>query len=502
MRAMSVSGGVDGRVRSVLNSQLVRRGLSTSGTKSDLRSRIDAATSAEDGLGSTASVGLASAMSDLKLLNKRETTTLTTLLKQEENFRSKVPVLIRKRTKKQKLYTSLGGQLFRSLHGSYRGSCTGAPVEYDSDRHRLTVTAEVLGKRRTLVYKNVDIVETNGDFEMTWMVGAETLINVETVNVSGSVVSDIRSFFFVYAGSHYRDDAPGLRKDVFSVIRGFGRSSETQMSVGDIGMFLVFCVHCYLWRSGEVSSYGDARGSSITLTDAWSSLQDAGLNSSKLFLLTRLARHAHGYYTRYGFVAPRKSRSPSGFNLSTSSREVKLHRNFCVDDIFAFFASNSGSLKSINSFHDLTVASHSFASDRLNDYIQYGRNMNSGEWTPFLLSARSGDLLTCKRSVKLGADLESHVNTGGTALMFSSTYGHVKIVEFLLSSGCNVDATNNRGRTALHFSARKGNEECAKVLVDFGASLTALTDEGKTAFEIATDRGHDFPFLEPPQNEL
>jgi len=508
---MSQSSGVRRqRNGAELKSQLLQRGLLTSGKVDDLRLRINAALSTEDGRASSESAKLALSMSNLTLLNKGETKTLKTLLKQNASFRSKMPGLLAKRTKKQTLFNSLSGKLFRSLHGSYTRSCSGSPVEYDSDESCLTVTTQVLGKRRTIVYENVDLSETLGDFEMTWTLGDKDLIKMDTnVTPSGFVLSKIASFFYIDNGNYYRGDESGLRDDVFSLVHGFGRQEMSKMSVGDIGMFLVFCVHCYCWRSEEIGDYASTHGSSITLLDAWSSLRlgESHVDSSALFSSTRLARHAHGFYARYGFVASQKPKglSLSGFDLSDSSRNVNLHKNFCVDDIFAFFGSSSGSLKAINSFHDLTTQRgrgfYNLAADTLYDYLKYDRDINSGLWTPLMVSAKTDDLETCKRSVDLGADIEQRGDRSMTALMLASGLGHVNIVEYLITKKCDVNAATDKGVTALHYAAWKGQIECAKKLIDGGAFVDAVNNNNRTPYDFAITKGYadDFSFMKPSE---
>jgi ankyrin repeat protein len=67
----------------------------------------------------------------------------------------------------------------------------------------------------------------------------------------------------------------------------------------------------------------------------------------------------------------------------------------------------------------------------------------------------------------------------------------VPIVKALLSGGAGINRLQQGGFTALHAAAAAGNEELLRVLLGEGADAGTKTDDGKSAFDLAIQKGHE-----------
>ena len=81
-------------------------------------------------------------------------------------------------------------------------------------------------------------------------------------------------------------------------------------------------------------------------------------------------------------------------------------------------------------------------------------------------------------------DVNAAANSGLTALMAASRYGHVEVVRLLLEAGANVNAANN-GRTALQMANEMGYEGIAKIMTiyELASSSTAQVHNKRKYFE-------------------
>lgn len=101
--------------------------------------------------------------------------------------------------------------------------------------------------------------------------------------------------------------------------------------------------------------------------------------------------------------------------------------------------------------------------------------------------AKSGDLKELKNLLKQLDDIDAvEPWTGETALMLACNYGHLEIVEYLISNGANVNYVNKQeDTTALFNAAKKDHAEIVKILVENGASVEYLNPDQKNAFGIS-----------------
>jgi len=111
--------------------------------------------------------------------------------------------------------------------------------------------------------------------------------------------------------------------------------------------------------------------------------------------------------------------------------------------------------------------------------------------TRLMYAARVGDF---KRAVFLldrKASMEEVCNTGATAMIFASEFGHVEVAHLLLDRGANVNASStNYGWTSLMWASQNGRVEIARLLLDRGANMIAASTNGWTSLMVASKLGH------------
>ncbi len=72
-------------------------------------------------------------------------------------------------------------------------------------------------------------------------------------------------------------------------------------------------------------------------------------------------------------------------------------------------------------------------------------------------------------------------NTSDTPLMVAAEYGHIDIVEDLITRGADIDAKNNHGYTALMYAAKQGHMQTVAFLINHKADLNLCDYVGDTA---------------------
>mgnify|MGYP006145121465 FL=1 len=283
--------------------------------------------------------------------------------------------LINSRSAAIRSYARRVDQAFEHFGGSFSGSCPVSPVSYEPSEGVLRVWVVPPGHptAKSFEFHGVSISfspESGGRVALTsWSPsGLRELDNpsifseerrtfvklTSRVNSLSLFVSKVMWFFWM--DDRWSGDGGALDQAVLSLTSGFSPGAKAS----DIGMFFVFAVHLYL-RGHDDFRTPAGSDSSIVLEDDWHSVGDAMFDSSRLFLEGgMLCRYRHGFYTRYGFVAPSANRrdvftEPSGSRLKTSKgRAVVLDPNFCISDIIPFFASHGASPRLISNFVDLT----------------------------------------------------------------------------------------------------------------------------------------------------
>lgn len=104
------------------------------------------------------------------------------------------------------------------------------------------------------------------------------------------------------------------------------------------------------------------------------------------------------------------------------------------------------------------------------------------------LAAKSGDMVTLERLLKLNIWVDFSTKDGVTSLMLASQTGRDKAMSALIARGADVNAQDAEGNSPLHHLAKNLNskiEEALKVLMAAGVKLDAVNKNGETAVQIA-----------------
>ncbi len=73
------------------------------------------------------------------------------------------------------------------------------------------------------------------------------------------------------------------------------------------------------------------------------------------------------------------------------------------------------------------------------------------EVNPFCTSIAKGDLVTVKKLIALGADVNEKSN-GMSPAMYAAKFNRVEILKYLISKGANLKARSSKGMTALKYA--------------------------------------------------
>ena len=101
-----------------------------------------------------------------------------------------------------------------------------------------------------------------------------------------------------------------------------------------------------------------------------------------------------------------------------------------------------------------------------------------------------GELAVAARLLAAGANPDTRIGYGKTALMAAAKAGAFELSRRLIERGADVNARNDNGGTALMFAAIPGHLETMTLLMDHGADANAFGHFHWTALMVAASKGH------------
>ena len=105
-------------------------------------------------------------------------------------------------------------------------------------------------------------------------------------------------------------------------------------------------------------------------------------------------------------------------------------------------------------------------------------------------AAMDGSLLSVKRLLSQGVNIEAASNLGGTPLIHAA-HGATNVLEYLLSKGANMLATDISGYNALHIAAYKATTKEIEILLAYKMNINAQTNDGRTPLQLACSEGKE-----------
>src|SRR5207245_5040884 len=106
-------------------------------------------------------------------------------------------------------------------------------------------------------------------------------------------------------------------------------------------------------------------------------------------------------------------------------------------------------------------------------------------------AAMAGNRDAVRALLKDGADVNTALGDGMTALHFAASRHDVELAKMLLYAGANVKATTRiGGYTPLLIASRDGDAPMIEMLLASGAAANSATTNGTTALMLASAAGH------------
>lgn len=106
---------------------------------------------------------------------------------------------------------------------------------------------------------------------------------------------------------------------------------------------------------------------------------------------------------------------------------------------------------------------------------------NDEGWTPLMVAASCGHLVSCRLLLEAGAYAKGETRSKSTPLHHVSrwlpekdrdTEAIVALIDLFLASGALINATNAHGLTPVYEAAQMGNHEVVRFLLKRGANPT------------------------------
>lgn len=95
-----------------------------------------------------------------------------------------------------------------------------------------------------------------------------------------------------------------------------------------------------------------------------------------------------------------------------------------------------------------------------------------------------------KLLIKYGADIYVVDDTGGTLLMWASTYNRIHLIELFIKIGVNINTQDKFGSTALMDAVANNHPDITKLLLEAGADISLKDNKDQTALDTAKEKGY------------
>ena len=114
------------------------------------------------------------------------------------------------------------------------------------------------------------------------------------------------------------------------------------------------------------------------------------------------------------------------------------------------------------------------------------------EFTPLAWSASHGQDTICSRLLDAGADVDSTIADGATALFIAVEMGHQSTVKLLLDRGANPKLVRRDGDSPLIMAADRGLSSIVRMLLSYGSPVNQISwEDGATPLTVACFMGHE-----------
>tara|TARA_E500000331_G_scaffold142022_1_gene138540 strand:- start:315 stop:935 length:621 start_codon:yes stop_codon:yes gene_type:complete len=108
---------------------------------------------------------------------------------------------------------------------------------------------------------------------------------------------------------------------------------------------------------------------------------------------------------------------------------------------------------------------------------------------PFIIAARTGELLAVREHIARGDTTEVRDSLGQTPLMIATAAGNLDIVAAIVAATEKIDTKDNQGNTALALASIHDQLEIAQILLDAGANPNVQNRQGMTPLMLGAKEG-------------